>query len=222
MTCTQAGFGMLEALLALAIGLVLLGSASHVFVSTYQAWQVQAASARLQDDARLALQRMAQDIRSAGMLGCLRHEAITFDSPAAAEAFTQPVRIARAGDGRLESLSLVGEQLPGTGRQPDWILLTDCLSWAQVRNTRDAQATTDALSFPIQRVTYQLQGNDLRLVRGSQSQTLIDQVRDLRAALVATGEGGRVDVQLTLFDPRQQVELRHEMSVALRNRLPES
>ena len=62
----------------------------------------------------------------------------------------------------------------------------------------------------------------MRLVRGSQSQTLIDQVHDLRATLVPTQEGGRVDVQLTLFDPRHQIELRHEMSVALRNRLPES
>lgn len=219
---TQSGYGLLEALLALTIGLVLLGTASQVFVSTYQAWQAQAATARLQDDARLALHRMAQDIRSAGMLGCLRHDAITFDSPAAAAAFAQPVRIARTGGGRLESLNLVGEQLPGTGRQADWVLLTDCLSWAQVSNPRDVNARSDALLFPLQRIAYQLQGNDLRLVRGSQSQTLIDQVRDLRATLVPTQEGGRVDVQLTLFDPRHQIELRHEMSVALRNRLPES
>lgn len=34
---TQAGYGLLEALLALTIGLVLLGTASQVFVSTYQA-----------------------------------------------------------------------------------------------------------------------------------------------------------------------------------------
>lgn len=222
MSRPQAGFGLLEALLALAIGLMLLGAASQVFISTYQAWRVQSASARLQDDARLALQRMAQDIRMAGMLGCLRHEAITFASPEAAEAFTQPVRVTQAGDGRLDSLSLVGEQLSGTGRQPDWILLTDCRSWAQVSNTRDAKPTPDALVFPIHRVTYQLRDGALRQVRGGQSQALIDQVRDLRATLVPTSEGGRVDVQLTLFDPRQRVELRHELSVALRNRQPES
>jgi len=222
MSRSQAGFGLFEALLALAIGLMLLGAASQVFVSTLQAWRVQSAMARLQDDARLALQRMAQDIRMAGMLGCLHREAITFDSPAAAEAFAQPVRITHAGDGRLESLGLVGEQLPGTGRQPDWKLLTDCRSWAQVSSARDAKEIPDALVFPIQRIAYQLQGDDLRLVRGNQSQTLIDQVRDLRATLVPTQEGGRVDVQLTLFDPRHQVELRHELSVALRNRLPES
>lgn len=216
----QAGFGLLEALLALAIGLMLLGAASQLFVSAYHAWQVQSVAVRLQDDARLALQRMAQDIRMAGMFGCLRQDAIVFESQAAAEAFAQPLQITLSGNGRLESLGLVGEQLPGTGRQPDWVLLTDCLSWAEVRH-RPPPGSGAALVVPIQRVTYQLHGDTLRLGRAGQAQALIDRVRDLRVVLVPTHQGGRVDLQLTLFDPQHQVELRHEVSVALRNGEPD-
>lgn len=221
MSRPQAGFGLLEALLALAIGLMLLGAASQVFVSAYQAWQVQSVAARLQDDARLALQRMAQDIRMAGMFGCLRQDAIDFQSQAAAEAFAQPLQITQAADGRLETLGLVGEQLPGSGRQPDWVLLTDCQSWAQVSHRRPPDSGA-ALVIPIQRVTYQLHGDTLRLGRAGQAQALIDRVRDLRVALVPTRQGGRVDLQLTLFDPQYQVELRHEMSIALRNGVPDA
>ncbi|MFO3721934.1 PilW family protein [Pseudomonas sp. HLMP] len=220
MSRAQAGFGLLEALLALALGLMLLAAASQVFVAAYQAWRLQGAAARLQDDARLALHRMAQDIRMTGMSGCLRQQAITFDTAAAAQAFAQPLRITLAGDGRLDSLSLVLEQLPGSARQPAWTLLTDCRSWAQVKEGRHP-GNERTLAFPIARITYQLRAGNLRRMSGSQAEALIDHVRDLRATLVPTAEGGRVDLQLTLFEPQQRIELQHELSVALRNRLPE-
>jgi Tfp pilus assembly protein PilW len=77
-----AGFGLIEALLALALGVMVLAAASQLFGSAYQAWRLQGATARLQDDARLVLQRLAEDIRMAGMFGCLRLNAADFRLPA--------------------------------------------------------------------------------------------------------------------------------------------
>lgn len=216
MSRRQRGFSLLEGLLALALGLMLLAAASQVFVSAVQSWRLQGAAARLQDDARLALQRMAQDIRMAGMFGCLSLQATDFEAPAAAQAFAQPLQVSQGG----AALSLVVAQLPGSGSRPDWTLLTDCQHWATVKagaHPGDAQT----LAFPINRLSYQLHESSLRLVRNGSPQALIDNVKSLRATLLPTQEGGRVDVHLTLSDPHFAIEQRHTISVALRNRLPE-
>jgi len=217
MSARQHGFSLLEGLLALALGLTLLAAASQVFVASVQSWRLQGAVAQLQDDARLALQRMAQDIRMTGMFGCLRLQPSHFENPALATAFASPVQVIQGGQG----LSLIVAQLPGSGSRPAWTVLTDCRSWAQVRNGPQP-GSEQTLAFAISRHTYLLRDSRLTLMRNGASQPLIDNVRDLRATLVASEEGERVDVQLTLFDPQFSIEQRHGISVALRNRRPES
>ena len=56
----QSGFGLLELMLALGIGLVLLAAVSQVFTSAHQAWRLQSTAVRMNDEARQALLRMAQ------------------------------------------------------------------------------------------------------------------------------------------------------------------
>ncbi|MFP3374303.1 PilW family protein, partial [Pseudomonas sp. SIMBA_068] len=75
------------------MGLLLLAAASQLFVSAHDTWRLQGAAARLQADARLALQRMAQDIRMAGMFGCLRLQPDDFTDPLALQAFAQPLQV---------------------------------------------------------------------------------------------------------------------------------
>ncbi|MDQ0738489.1 prepilin-type N-terminal cleavage/methylation domain-containing protein [Pseudomonas sp. W4I3] len=65
------GFGLVELLLALAIGLVVVLGASQVLISSRLTQTSQQAAMVLQDDARFVLSKMTQDIRQAGMLGCL-------------------------------------------------------------------------------------------------------------------------------------------------------
>lgn len=77
----QAGFSLLEAMLALSLGLLVLLGGNRLFIAASQSWQAQEAAARMQEDARHALQRLAQSLRMAGMFGCLRHDAIVFDAP---------------------------------------------------------------------------------------------------------------------------------------------
>ncbi len=204
----QRGFGLLEMLLALAIGLALLTAASRVFVSAHESWRVQGMVTRLQDDARLALLRMAQDIRMAGMFGCLRLEPGDFEDPADHAEFAQPLLADRDG------LALVVAQLPGMPGDPDWTLLTDCLSEVQVRNGR---VQGKHLAVAISRHRYQLVGTVLMFRRGASYQPLIDHVRDLRVTVVGEGSAQRVDIQLTLFEPTLGIEQRHALSVAVRN-----
>ena len=87
----QAGFGLLEMVVALAIGLMLLAAASQLFVSAHQTWRLQSTAVRMQDSARLALLRMAQDIRMAGMFGCLRLSPDDFLVSGAEQAFARPL-----------------------------------------------------------------------------------------------------------------------------------
>lgn len=201
----QAGFGLLEALLALALGLMLLAAAGQVFAASYQAWRLQGAATRLQDDARLALQRMAEDIRMAGMFGCLRLEAADFDDPADAQVFSMPI------DAAGERLTLVGAELPGLLGAPDWTVLTDCQGWARVY--RKPPPTGAMLALPVRRVTYRLSKGRLMFTTHAQHASLIDNVRALDVRRV----GARVDIQLVMFDPVYRLEQHHALSVALRN-----
>ncbi|MDR6714403.1 type IV pilus assembly protein PilW [Pseudomonas hunanensis] len=216
MSLRQRGFSLLEGLLALALGLMLLAAASQVFVSAVQAWRLQGAVAQLQEDARLVLQRMAQDIRMVGMFGCLRLETADFDDPSVAEVFAQPLLISQGG----ERLSLIVGQLPGSVSRPRWSVLTDCRSWARV--TADLRNDNQqVLALPISRLTYDVHDSSLRLSDRGTPRALIDNVRSFNATRVATAEGERVDVRLTLFEPQHSIEQHYAISVALRNRLPE-
>lgn len=204
----QRGFGLLEMLLALAIGLALLAATSRVFVSAHEAWRLQGMATRLQDDARLALLRMAQDIRMAGMFGCLRLDPDDFETADAKAAFAHPLV---AGPG---SLSLVVAQMPGMPGEPEWTLLTDCISYAQVR---DGGKQGEDLAVAISRHRYQLVGTTLQFRRGTSTQPLIDNVRELRVAVVGEGGEQRVDIQLILFEPTLGIEQQYALSVAVRN-----
>jgi len=212
----QRGFGLLEALLALVIGLMLMAAVSELFVSAHQAWRLQGAAARMQDDARVALLHMAQDIRMAGMFGCLRLQPGDFRDPAARQAFGRPVEVSRSG------LTVVVAQLPGYDGKPDWTLQTDCISEVHIGSGLVA-GNERLLSYAISRHTYQLAGTTLRFKRGSNTsfQPLIDHVHEIRFEHVPAQEGERVDIALTLFDPAMGLKQQYEMSVAIRNPVSE-
>lgn len=211
MRSTQRGFGLVEAMLALAIGLVLLTAASQLFVSAHQTWRLQGAAARMQADARLALLRMAQDIRMAGMFGCLNLQAGDFLDPSVRQIFARPLAVGPS------SLSVVVAELPGYSGAPEWSVQTDCIGMAQV-GKGPVKSRDSTWSFAVSRHIYQLAGTTLSFKRGGDRfQPLINHVREMHLEHVQGREGERVDIVLTLFDPAQDIEQRHELSVAIRN-----
>lgn len=209
----QVGFGLLEVMLALAIGLMVLVAAGQLVVSAHQTWRLQGAALRLQDDARLALLRMAQDIRMAGMFGCLQLRPSDFKDPLARQAFAQPLVIGAS------SLELVVAESSVYGGKPEWTLLTDCREEAVVHKDPPSQKGA-VMAVRISRHRYELRDSILYFTRGQSSQPLANQVREMQVTQVDAPEGGRVDLQLTLYEPTLQLEQRHELSVALRNPVP--
>lgn len=67
----QAGFSLVEIMIALLIGLFLLGGILQIFSASQQTYRMQSNLARLQENGRFALDFLARDIRMAGYWGCL-------------------------------------------------------------------------------------------------------------------------------------------------------
>ncbi len=65
------GLSLVELMVALTIGLIILTAVSSLFVSSKQTYTTQDSLARLQENARFAMQFLIKDIRLAGYYGCL-------------------------------------------------------------------------------------------------------------------------------------------------------
>lgn len=230
-----AGFGLVEALLALSLGLLLILATSRLFLAALHSGQAQGVAAQLQEDARFALQRLARDIRMAGMLGCLRREAISFVDPTAAAAFALPLGISLDPEGNLRSLSLVSTEAGELGGRPDWTLVTDCRSVAQVHAGEHA-AGPGAFALPVRQQVYRLTDGALLLSSGGSHAVLIEHVRELNVDLGVADANGEVEyrrgpvdparirslrMRLTLEDPQQRVRAQtYQLVATVRNRLP--
>jgi type IV pilus assembly protein PilW len=66
----QAGFTVVEILVALAAGLILAVGILQVFLSSKQTYQVGDQMSRLQENSRLAVDNLGRSIRMAGSVGC--------------------------------------------------------------------------------------------------------------------------------------------------------
>lgn len=66
----QTGFGLIELMIAMTLGLVLLGGIGYVFIGSRGAFRTTDNLSRIQENARYALDIMSRDIRMAGYIGC--------------------------------------------------------------------------------------------------------------------------------------------------------
>ena len=66
----QSGVSLVEVMIAMLLGIFLLGSVVQFFVSSRQSNRVHEATSRLQETGRMALEVMARDIRMADFWGC--------------------------------------------------------------------------------------------------------------------------------------------------------
>lgn len=175
---SQKGFGLIEIMIALVLGIILTLGIVQIFASSKQTSLVQNAAARLQEDARYALTRMTQELRMAGMFGCLSLNAVA-DLPA---EFHTPIE----WDGGSNTLRLITSEA-ATGldapQQADWTLLTDCRSTARVAAGAVAPTAAGEVALPIYLVEYRLDTDDnvLQVRRGGVGTftSLIGNVEDL-------------------------------------------
>ena len=66
----QAGLTLVELMIAMLLGLLIVGGAISLLFSNKQAYNANAALGQLQDSTRVAFEMMARDIRQTGLTGC--------------------------------------------------------------------------------------------------------------------------------------------------------
>lgn len=68
----EAGFSLIELMVAITIGLIILAALVSVFSSTRSAYQLDEGLARLQENARFAVETITRETRQAASMGCAR------------------------------------------------------------------------------------------------------------------------------------------------------
>ena len=108
----QQGMTLVELMIAMVIGLIVLGAVSSVFISTRQTFRTTDSLSRIQESARYALEMMARDIRMTGYIGCGNLQTITVNtianSPVEALEFDNALRGRDAPSGQIAGIDLVG------------------------------------------------------------------------------------------------------------------
>ena len=228
------GFGLVEFLLALAVGLVLILGASQVLISARLTQASQQAAMVLQDDARFVLSKLIQDIRQAGMLGCLA-PAFIDNAPA---AFERPIGWEMSAS--ATSLTLVTANAGDGVGKPDWTVVSDCKEAAQAYAGTPPVIAPGQIRFPIRALTYTYEAGQLKISTPSAlaKAVLIDNVRafDVSFGVAARPESTdvvrydshpadaslirSVRIRMTLHDPTGRVkDQAYSVVAALRNRL---
>jgi len=154
----QKGISLVEVLVAMTLGLVLILGVVQIFASSRQTYQVQDASARLQEDGRYVLTRISQELRMAGMFGCLTQASIigrpdAFDDPIDWDSTTGTLRIVTSNATRGI----------GTTTNADWTLLTDCRTTASVQ-PGVAAPVVGQMALPIRVVEYRFDADNNQLL----------------------------------------------------------
>jgi type IV pilus assembly protein PilW len=67
---TQRGFSLVELMVALVLGLVIVGGVINIFLSNQQAFRTNDSLGRLQENARISFEQMAREVRQAGGNAC--------------------------------------------------------------------------------------------------------------------------------------------------------
>ena len=226
------GFSLIELLLAMAVGLILVLGVSQVAISARATHASQQAAMLLQDDARFVLGKLIQDIRQAGMFGCLATASIDNAPP----AFDQPV----AWNTGSASMSLTLVTADSGGGKPDWTVVSDCTGTAQAYAGSAPAPAPGQIRFAARQLTYTFEAGQLKISTPAApaKAVLADNVQrfdisfgvaDKPSSLtVARYDPSPADaslirsvrIQMTLQDPTGRVkDQTYSVVAALRNRL---
>jgi type IV pilus assembly protein PilW len=67
---TVAGFTLVELMVAMLLGLIIIGGVTSVFLANQQVYRTNSALSDVQGNTRMSFELLAQNIREAGLLGC--------------------------------------------------------------------------------------------------------------------------------------------------------
>ena len=202
------GFGLIELLIALALGLVLVLGVVQVFVGSKQTFVLQRTAAGFNEDARYLASRLSRELRMVGMFGCLDLNRLPAGIRNALPAeLAAPVGYTTtAGVSILSLISAVPNHerftVPVTRRPANyrarWLIATNC------RDTHDLRISDGApiavrpgdVVIPLRQLEYRFRrhGIQLRSNGAGHFQSLIDNVAQLEVSfgLAATATGREV------------------------------
>lgn len=227
------GFGLIEIMVALVLGLVISMGVIQIFVASRGTYTTQNTSARMQEDARFVLSKMMQEIRMTGMFGCLSVDNLTPASGALTvkpAAFNNPILWNNANN----TLTLITADIGGSGGAPTWTVISDCQATTQLFTGVRAPAAGQ-IAFPLRQLTYVLTGTELTVAVGTApAQPLLNNVGALAidfgvagtpmtyTPVINAGNAANirsVRIRLTLTDPNGRVRDQvYNVVAAVRNR----
>jgi len=228
-----SGFGLIEIMVAISLGLLIGLGLTQLLFSSKATYLSQSASAALQEDARLVLSRMIQDIRSVGLSGCLAK----VDDMSTSGGFSRARDTSIKWDAAQQTLSLITADMGRGLDAPTWIVISDCETSAVAYNGKSApRLGPGQLGFPVREVRYVYNSRNQEIRLGTQP--LIDNVsafsvlfgvadHALDAGIARytvsppdLGLVRSVRLSMTLTDPQGRVKSQtFSVTAALRNRL---
>jgi type IV pilus assembly protein PilW len=236
MNSRSRGFGLIELMIALVLSLIVVLGVVQIFIAAKNTYVSQNAAAVMQEDARFVLSKMVQELRMVGMFGCLA----TITDASTAKDFNASQIAPIRWDEANKKLTLVTADVGNSGSAPTWTVISDCRTSATAYTNARAPAAGQ-LAFPIRRLVYSFNNDQLLLGSGVGNPTLYVLVDNVRAFNVMFGVAGSatdsatssyisnpsdpalirsVRLTLTLFDPKNAVrEQTFNVVAALRNRL---
>ncbi len=243
----SSGFGLIELMVALTLGLIVLLGVTQIFVSAKNTYLAQNAAASMQEDARYGLSKMLQEVRMVGMVGCLA--SVTADATATTAGWTDPflapgpitfITTTTAGV-TTQVLTMNTADVGVNGGAPTWTILTDCLA-SSIVYAGAKTAPSGQFAIPVRKVIYTYNSSTKQLtttlngisyvllnnVSGfsvlfgvASSTTFPSPVTSYIAAPASPLLVRSVRISLTLTDPNGRLADRTFMAAAaIRNRLP--
>ncbi|MGA3681326.1 PilW family protein [Pseudomonas graminis] len=152
------GFGLIEIMISLLLGLLIVAGVIQIFISAKNTYLSQNASAVMQEDARFILTKMAQEIRMVGMFGCLEN----VDDASAKGDFKAAKITSIQWDSATTKLTLVTADVGNNGGVPTWTVLSDCKAAATATSGAATPSSTQ-IAFPIRQLVYQFSNNQILL-----------------------------------------------------------
>jgi type IV pilus assembly protein PilW len=233
MNRNSKGFGLIEIMVSMTLGLLITLGLTQLFLSSKNTYISQYSAAVMQEDARFILSKMLQDIRAAGMFGCL---ATVEDASAAGDflaASKTPIKWS-SGDRKLTLITAA--QAP-RGARRSWVVHSDCSSSATAYSSNNApRPIAGQLTFPVREVTYAYRSREQDLTLDGEGVTQNVTAFSVMFGIASTPDDTHVSrysanpsnpalirsvrLSLTLSDPtRKTRDQTFTVVAALRNRL---
>ncbi|MEH6388696.1 MULTISPECIES: prepilin-type N-terminal cleavage/methylation domain-containing protein [Pseudomonas] len=164
----QRGFGLVELMIAMLLGLILIMGVMQIFITSKQTYSMQQSAATMQENARFVLSRISSELRQVGMFGCLDIERLPIATrnqiPA---AFATPVTFQ---DGILtiitadSAVERVTEEVTLTASSlgAGWLLVSDCVAGLRIDSGVGVTAAAGDLVVPVRQLEYRLTDHALK------------------------------------------------------------